>query len=207
VTDPGPSVGEVAPCVANPEGRAPPDRGAVVANSARLRAIRQSTADFSTFYQHYFPRLVRFLKSQAYDKTWVEDVAQDAMMAAHDKWDDLLTYERPDSWLFRVAIRKQRRLEARARDYGSFFEDIDRSEEDLWSAAETDVWVDDHLDLIACLGRMPHRQREVIFLFYLGGFTLAQAAQILGIQEGTAKTHLHRGLRYLRAKYLIQDRP
>jgi hypothetical protein len=37
------------------------------------------------------------------------------MMIALDKWDDLLTFERPDSWVFKVATRKLRRLEAQAR--------------------------------------------------------------------------------------------
>ncbi|HSZ44467.1 MAG TPA: hypothetical protein VK823_03970 [Streptosporangiaceae bacterium] len=37
------------------------------------------------------------------------------MMIALDKWDDLLTYERPDSRVFKVATRKLRRLEAQAR--------------------------------------------------------------------------------------------
>ena len=47
---------------------------------------------------------------------WAEEVADDAMMIALDKWDDLLTYERPDSRVFKVATRKLRRLEAQARE-------------------------------------------------------------------------------------------
>ncbi len=67
-----------------------------------------------TFFTYYWPRLVRFLMTQASDSGWAEDAAAEAMSAVMDNWDLLLTYPRPDSWLFRVAIRKLRKLEQHA---------------------------------------------------------------------------------------------
>src|ERR1700722_15414048 len=77
---------------------------------------RLSLASFELFYRRYLPVLLRYLVSQARDSSWALDITQDAMLAAWDNWDDLLTYDRPDAWLFRVATRKLRRLEARARE-------------------------------------------------------------------------------------------
>lgn len=157
-------------------------------------------AGIETFFKYYWPRLVRYLKARAVDTGLAEDVAAEAMTAFLDKWDYLLTHPRPDSWLFKVATRKLRKLEARARDYCCFDEDLASSVGDLHVAAASDVWIEDHLDLIAGMRSLPNRQSEVIGLHYFGGYTLAETADILDIQVGTVKKHLARGLDSLRQR-------
>jgi RNA polymerase sigma factor (sigma-70 family) len=168
----------------------PSDRG----HQARMRMA----AGEETFFKYYWPRLLRYLKARAVDTNLAEDVAADAMTAFLDKWDYLLTHPRPDSWLFKVATRKLRKLETRARDHCCFDEDLDSFVGDLHAAAAGDMWIEDHLDLIAGMRSLPTRQCEVIGLHYFGGYTLAETAEILDIQVGTAKKHLNRGLERLR---------
>jgi RNA polymerase sigma factor (sigma-70 family) len=177
--------------VNNSQDREPVDRG---------HEARTCLDNFDKFYKFYHPRLVRYLKSQASDTGWAEEVADDAMMAVWDKWDDLLTCERPDAWLFMAATRKLRQLEARARERCCLDEDLASSEGDLRLAAVTDEWVEDHVDLIAGLRSLPRRQCEVIGLHYLVGYTLPETAQILGIPESVAEKHLSRGLESLRQR-------
>lgn len=166
------------------------DRG----HEARMRMADGEEA----FFKYYWPRLLRYLKGRAADTNLAEDVAADAMMAFLDRWDHLLTHPRPDSWLFKVATRKLRKLEVRARDHCWFDEDLASSVGDLQAAAARDTWIEDHLDLIAGMRSLPSRQCEVIGLHYFGGYTLAETADILEIQLGTAKKHLNRGLERLR---------
>lgn len=158
------------------------------------------SGSFETFYKTYYKRLVRYLKSQANNATWAEDVAEDAMMKAMDKWDDLLTMDRPDSWLFKVAIRRLKQLESRAREQCSLREDLASTEKGVRLAAVRDEWVEDHLDLIAGMRSLPRKQCEVIGLHYLGGYTIAETAQILGIPESTARSHKARGMENLRQR-------
>jgi DNA-directed RNA polymerase specialized sigma24 family protein len=115
----------------------------------RGREARLSLVSFETFFKRYFPALLRYLISQANDTSWAEDVAQETMIAASDKWDDLLTYDRPDSWLFKVATRKLRRLEARAREHTCLPDDTTNSRSDLTIAAASDEWVSEDIDVIA----------------------------------------------------------
>jgi RNA polymerase sigma factor (sigma-70 family) len=147
---------------------------------------------FPDFYRQWWPPLVRCLISQASDTRWAEDVAQEAMLTARDNWERLLTFERPDAWLFKVAIRTLRRLEARAREQCLLPDDNGAATGDLVVAAAMDDWVADHLDLVAALRSLPRRQGEVAVLHGLAGYTFAEAGQILGIAEPTAKKHFQR---------------
>jgi RNA polymerase sigma-70 factor, ECF subfamily len=159
------------------------------------------------FFKYYWPRLVRYLKARSSDSALAEDVAADAIAALWDEWDRLLLtgHPRPDSWLFLVATRRLRQLEARAREGCHLDEDLAAREGDLRIAAATDMWIEDHIDLIAGMRSLPDRQCEVLGLHYFAGFTLAETAQILGIGTGTAKKHLYRGLVSLREREGITD--
>jgi hypothetical protein len=110
--------------------------------AVRAQAARMCMVSFDTFFQTYWPGLVRFLKARASNSRFAEDVASQAMIAAADRWDELLTYERPDCWLFKVAIRMLSRLEARARRDGWLCEAPEAVGDDLRIEALRDEWVD-----------------------------------------------------------------
>ncbi len=48
------------------------------------------------------------------------------------------------------------------------------------------------VELAQCIGRLPETQRMVITLFYLQEKRVDEVARMLGIPEGTVKSHLHR---------------
>jgi RNA polymerase sigma-70 factor (ECF subfamily) len=56
-------------------------------------------------------------------------------------------------------------------------------------------------DFIALLRELPGRQREVLFLVFHQEMTVEEAAGVMGIGVGTARTHYERGKRALRARY------
>lgn len=159
---------------------------------------RPETASFEGFCEQWWPRLVRCLIAQAGDSRWAEDIAQDTMLDARDKWDQLLTYDRPDQWLLKVAIRRLRRMEAKGREGGLFSEDDGSVAADLAAVAVNDAWVDHHLDLLTAIHALPRRQAEVVAVHCMADFTLAETGQILGCSEAAAKTHMQRARRRLR---------
>jgi RNA polymerase sigma factor (sigma-70 family) len=166
-------------------GAGMPD-GAAPGSQARL-----ALSSFPEFYRQFWPRLVRCLIAQATDTRWAEDVAQDTMLSALEKWDQLLTYDRPDAWLFKVGIRRLRRTEAKGREQ-CLLPDEESAAGDLAVAAAMDGWISEHIDLITAIRSLPRRQAEVIVVHSLADYTIAETAGILGMCEATAKTHLKR---------------
>jgi len=141
------------------------------------------------FFRLYWPRLVRFLLTQASNSSLADEVAADAFFKALVSWDTLLRCERPDSWLFKVAIRQLRQEEAHARLTDSLAEDPIASMADIQQAAVMDEWVAEHLALTAAVRTLPRRQAEVIACA-LVSCTTSETAEILGMSEGTVRSHL-----------------
>jgi len=152
------------------------------------KAPRRSYS-FDAFCRHYLPVLERYLICQAMDNRWTADIARDSMIAARGRWAALLEAERPDCWLFEAATRELRRLEARAR---TRCQALDDGVADLRIEAGADAWVCDHLGVIRAVRSLPRRQAEVVGLHYLVGYSIADAARILGICAATASTQLDR---------------
>jgi RNA polymerase sigma-70 factor, ECF subfamily len=53
--------------------------------------------------------------------------------------------------------------------------------------------------LVALLGQLPDRQRLAVVLRHVGDLSTAEIGEVLGVPEGTARSHVSRGLRALRA--------
>jgi RNA polymerase sigma-70 factor, ECF subfamily len=163
----------------------------------REHEARMSTTSFDTFYAKYERRLSRYLISRASDTQLAEEVANDTMKYAYDKWDYLLTKDRPDHWLFKVGTNRLNRLEAKYRRASFLREDLNSFENDLRMVAKDDPWIEVRIDLIVALRSLRHHQREVITLHYFADQTLAEIARLMNLSEGTVKQHLHRGLKRL----------
>jgi RNA polymerase sigma factor (sigma-70 family) len=167
-------------------------------DAGREHEARMSTVSFWTFFEKYDRRLLRYLIARTADSVLAEEVAHTTMMYAHDKWDHLLTMDRPDSWLFTVATNKLNRLEAKYRRANFLREDLSSFESDLRNVAKEDPWVETRIDLILALRLLPRHQIEVITLHYFADQKLTDVASAMNVSLGTVNQHLSRGLARLR---------
>ncbi|MFI0373701.1 RNA polymerase sigma factor [Actinomadura sp. 1N219] len=160
------------------------------------RADRETLSSFPVFYRHWMPRITGYLRSQTSDGRWVEDIAQESMLAARRRWDELVTYDKPGAWLFRVATTMLRRWQAKAREQCTSLDDmITRGGAGPPSAGARGT--DGRLDLMDAVRSLPRRQREAVALHCLLEFPMPEVARILDISEGSAKTHVYRARRRL----------
>ena len=158
------------------------------------RALLAPSLDFDHFYRHQYGSVVRLAYSLCGSMQIAEELAQEAFVAAHDRWQRIAGFDRPDLWVRRVVInrsisyRRRRTSERRA---------IERIRNRPEPAAEQIVG--DEM-LWEALRELSPRQAEVLALFYVEDQPLSAVAEILGLGGETVKTHLKRGRAALAAK-------
>ncbi len=116
------------------------------------------------------------------DHDRAEDVAAEAMSRAFAHWDRIGREPYRDAWVVRVTSNLALNV-ARRRPPPLGRQPV-RSEEDA---------AVDHLLLVDALDHVSERQREVLVLRHLAGYSEPEIAGRLGVGLGTVKTHLRRG--------------
>jgi RNA polymerase sigma-70 factor (ECF subfamily) len=152
-----------------------------------------------------FSELVRGSASRQYaiatlilrDGDRAQDAVQEALVSA---WRGLRALRDPDAWdawLHRLTVRACYSQARRDKRRGVVELDVGPDRDPVGPAdAEGALAERDQLERL--LARLPIDQRAVIVLHFYVGLPLTEAAGILGIPVGTAKSRLHRGLDVLR---------
>lgn len=125
-----------------------------------------------------------------------EDVAQEAMVRAYERWRRVRTHERPDAWLFvtayRLATSLRRRWAVRHRHARAGP-----------APAATDLF--EGLVLVDLLSSLEPRQRAVLLLRHHYGLSTRETAGLLRCPEGTVKSLGARARAALRAALSTPD--
>ena len=126
-----------------------------------------------------------------------EDAVQESLLHT---WQHIEALRDPDAfeaWLRRITVRACYKAARKERRRVS----VEVAEvPDPETPGETDPskWIGDRQQLFDAIGRLPLDQRAVMVVHYYLDLSLAQAAEILDIPVGTAKSRLHHGLTALR---------
>lgn len=137
------------------------------------------------------PRLLALAYSVLHDRDLAADAVQDTMEQALRSWSALREPDRRAAWLSTICVRQALRR-ARARRRLSLLPWPLRRSEPANEAATHDA------DLARALRRLTDKQRAVIGLHYVYGYTLDETAAAMKCRPGTARSHLHRALLNLR---------
>lgn len=126
-----------------------------------------------------------------------QDVVQDAFLAALEAIGTFEAGREFAPWLNRIVVNRALNLrKSRAR----------RATEPLLDVVEatgrSPLRAAEQAELAALIGEamadLPERQRDIVRLFELEGFTSTEIAAMLGISDGTVRWHLHEARRRLR---------
>jgi RNA polymerase sigma-70 factor (ECF subfamily) len=170
-----------------------------------IQVIRQAKqgdpAAFAQLIESHQERLYRFLLRTTNQTELVEDAVQDAFIRVLKNIDRFDERYRFSTWLFTIArrlllnsLQKKRPLNA-----GDWLDAASSSVMEL--SAETADASDREFAAEILDGAMetltPH-QREIVILYHHKGRSVHQVADLLGMPEGTIKSHLHRARRRMR---------
>jgi len=141
---------------------------------------------FEAFFQREFAPVALVAGATCGDIARGEDIAQEALAKALQRWEELSLYDRPGAWVRRIAInmalnvKRQKRSEARAlRLVG----EPDVAAGPAERRGDPAVW--------HAIDALPPRQRAVVVMFYIDDASVSQIAEILEIAVSTATSHLH----------------
>ena len=162
-------------------------------------------------------KLVAALARVTGDVGLAEELAQDALVAALERWPETGVPDRPAAWLMATAkhravdlFRRAERLERKTAELGR---DLVRADQPDWAAAWVealdDVVGDDLLRLVftACHPVLSREARVALTLRLLGGLTTAEIARAFLVPESTVAQRVVRAKRTLAAAHVPFELP
>lgn len=149
------------------------------------RVSRHEREGFADFYRAEFPALVALARGLC-GTSIADDIAQEAMLAAYRRWDEIERFDDPRAWARRtctnLAISAFRRRLVELRALRRFAGDrpperpLDEDAEAFWAAVRS----------------LPRRQAQCIALRYLYEMSGGEIGRTLGVSENSVKEHLAR---------------
>ncbi len=144
---------------------------------------------------------MRYCSALAYGKMDAEDLVQDVLLSAYQRWDKIEKKGQFLHYLIRSArnraISKWRRKKFRA----ELLEHHDNKM--LAKEVSPEVLLDIQI-LYRALDRLPDKQREAVILFEVTGFSMKEIAEIQECRVGAVKTRVSRARKAL--KSLLEER-
>lgn len=149
--------------------------------------------ELARFCARAYPQLVAALAHQFGDRWLAEELAQEALVRACDRWDRVRSLSSPVGWTFRVGLNLGRsRLRRRAAERRAHA----RRGPERQVASDPDTA--DRMAVREALAALGDRQREVVVLRYFLGLTAAEVAALVGSTEGAVRVTTHRAINRLR---------
>jgi RNA polymerase sigma-70 factor (sigma-E family) len=163
----------------------------------RKEGVRDQQDDFVGFYETNKDRCLRPVAASGVDRHLAEELVAEAFARAWRSWARVSRHPAPVAWVVRTAVNTRVSWWRRRR------REVPLAGHDLAAADHPGGSVE--TSVMAALGRLPARQREVITLRLLLDLDTETTALVLGIAPGTVTAHLSRGISALRAQLPTTD--
>lgn len=174
-----------------------------------LRARAGDMRAFERLYRDHIGAVYGLCLRMLRDRAHAQDCAQEAFVNA---WKALGRFETRSSfgtWLHRIAVNV---VLSRRRKAGSQVESkLSTTPPDEEIADTPGEWTLDTPveveEIESAIGGLPDGARDVLVLCGIYGYSHGEAAQMLGVAEGTCKAQLHRARALLRVRLEPESRP
>ena len=182
-------------------GRRAVDPGADAERELVACARNGDEAAFEALAARYSPRLQRIVVRVTQDQDSAQDALQDALIRA---WKNIERFQGRSSfftWLTRIALNEAYRTAGREEARALLpLDDAVAERIPGWGTQPDQVFESrEFLAAVdAALGRLPDDYRVAVVLRDVEGLSTAEAAEVLGVEEGALKSRLHRGRMGLR---------
>ncbi len=151
----------------------------------------------TTELPHVYRLALRFCR----DSHVAEDLTQETMLKAVQKFESLESPDRLRVWVLRILANTWKdyvRRDTRRQTHNEAAGDVvDRR---LKTAEHITTHREELQVALDAMDSLPEKQRAVLHLFAVEGLSLAQIGEVLGMKPSTAKVNLHHARRAMREK-------
>jgi RNA polymerase sigma-70 factor (ECF subfamily) len=149
--------------------------------------------EFEEFFRAEYPGLVRAFYVLTADRVEAEELAQEAMARAYERWEHVGVMKSPAGYLYRTGMNlnrhRLRHLSVRARKLLAMTRDI---------PGEPAAGV--RREIEEAITSLSAGQREAFMLVEWLGFNAEEAGRVLGVAPGSVRSRVHRAKTALRAR-------
>jgi RNA polymerase sigma-70 factor (ECF subfamily) len=165
--------------------------------------------DFDAAVQLYRPKIFRFLLASLRDRDVAECLTQDCFLKAFHGLGRFRNECSLNTWLMQIAVNllrdhlRNRRLQfwKRARRNGPAGDELNNWIADQRQSPETEVLLKERVQAVwDAADALSEKQRSVFLLRFVEEMELLEIATVMGMKEGTVKTHLFRALQAVRER-------
>jgi RNA polymerase sigma-70 factor (sigma-E family) len=150
--------------------------------------------DLVSFCSQQQPRLFGMLTLYCGDPDVAEELAQEALARACNRWRQVRRMQAPEAWAYRVAINL-------ANSYFRRKAAERRAQQRLRGQRQADHHDPDSASSVAvfhAVAKLPRRQRAALVLRYYADLSVGEVAQLMDCPEGTVKTLTRKAVATLR---------
>ena len=175
------------------------DRNETDETLVMLTLAGEQTA-FETLVVRYQRAVVAAALSVTRNEFMAEDAAQDAFVTAWMKLDTLQEPQKFGSWVCRIAKNCALNMMGRYRAYLPLdvVDNLAILDDPTQNPAELYALSEEHNEVNKSVEKLPERVRQIIYLHYFEGLSIAEIADRMRISEGTVKWQLHDGRKRIR---------
>ena len=155
---------------------------------------------FERLYREHAGRVYGLCLRMTRDPQLAEDCTQDTFINAWRALGKFETRSSLSTWLHRIAVNVSLAKRRKSGRVESLPEEEEEGQVFEWTL-ETPVEVQ---EIESAIGELPEGARDVLVLHALYGYSHLEAAQMLGIAEGTCKAQLHRARKLLRERLSVE---
>lgn len=165
-----------------------------ISDSEIIAKCKSGSADaFKSLYEKYSGRVYAFTLRMCGNNDTADDLTQEVFIKV---WEGISSFKGDSafySWLHRICINA---FLMKLRTDKNYEKKIAESSNNALMLAYTND--DFSLDMEKAIQKLPSQAKLIFILFEIEGYKHKEIAQMLNIEEGTSKAHLHKARKILR---------
>ena len=142
--------------------------------------------------------LYKIAKTRIHIESDIEDAIQETMLEVYKSIKKLKDPNLFKKWVIKILINKCNRIYRR-----KYKKDISLDEYNFNNDIECNncTKIEDNLNFYLLIKNLKYEERIVLILYYMEEYSVKEIKSILGINENTINTHLHRARQKIKKNY------